>query len=356
MRGSRHVAAACALGAALLVPAIPLVAQEADGPAADAPRPTLTPSNVRPDAALASNQADGKVAFDASGSADSDGSIVLYEWDLDGDSVYETKTAAEPRVEHAYDPGTTLIAGVRVTDDAGASDDATAAVVVAAAAEPAGADADPAAPSASQTPAASGAALVPTGELGNEEPAAPRAVRSSRESADDDEEADDEAAEPRVVAAANGAVTITDFEFSPATVNVNVGDSVTWLNRGPTVHTATADDGSFDSGNLTRGKSYSRKFTKAGTVSYLCTPHPFMKGKVVVGGTGASGSGGGSGSGSGGESSGDDGAGDTAGAGTDSGSGSSGDLAKTGVDLIAWSLFGFSVLLFGAALRYRLTE
>jgi hypothetical protein len=105
---------------------------------------------------------------------------------------------------------------------------------------------------------------------------------------------------------------------------------------------------------MTRGKSYSHKFTKAGTFSYICTPHPFMKGKVVVGGAGASGSGGGSGSGSGGDSSGDDAAGDTAGAGADSGS--SGDLAKTGVDLIAWSLFGFSVLLFGAALRYRLTE
>ena len=356
MSGSRHFAAACALGAALLVPAIPLVAQEAEQPPADAPRPTLTSGNVSPDAALASSQSEGKVAFDASGSADPDGSIVLYEWDLDGDSIYETKTAAEPRVEHAYDPGTTLVAGVRVTDDAGASDDATAAVVVAAAPEPADGGAEPAAPSASQTPAASGAELVPTGELENEEPAEPRAVRSSRERADEDPgEADDEAGEPRVVAAANGAVTITDFEFSPTTVNVNVGDSVTWLNRGPTVHTATASDGSFDSGNMTRGKSYSYKFTKAGTYSYICTPHPFMKGKVVVGGAGASGSGGGSGDdGSDGGGSGDDTGGDTAGAGADSGS--SGDLAKTGVDLIAWSLFGFSVLLFGAALRYRLTE
>jgi plastocyanin len=346
------------VSAGLLVPAIPLVAQEADPPAADASRPTLTPSNVRPDAALSSSQADGRVAFDASASADSDGSIVLYEWDLDGDSAYETKTGAEPRVEHAYDPGTTLIAAVRITDDAGASDEATAAVVVAAAPEPAAPDAPAAAPdeapSAAQTPASSGAALVPTGELVDQEE--PRAVKSSRESARTDDEDDSaEESDPKVVAAASGSVTISDFEFSPTTVNVNVGDSVTWRNQGPTVHTATADDGSFDSGNLNKGQSYSHKFTKAGTISYLCKPHPFMKAKVVVAGAGASGSGGGSDSGSGSGSGGSGGgSGDAAGAGADSGS--SGDLAKTGADLIPWSLFGFSLLLFGIALRYRLTE
>jgi plastocyanin len=340
VRRSRHVVAACALGTALLVPAIPLAIAQ-DQPASDAPRPTLTPGNVRPDAALSSAQADGKVTFDASKSADSDGSIVSYEWDLDGDSVYETKTQGEPRTEHAYDPGTTLIASVRVTDDAGASDEATDAVVVAAApADPGPVDPGPVDP------------LVPTSNLSDDtaDAAEPRSVKSTRES--DTEPADDKA-DPTVVAAANGAVTIKDFEFVQTSVTVNVGDSVTWLNQGPTIHTATANDGSFDSGNLSKGKSYSHKFTKAGTFSYFCKPHPFMKARIVVTGAGSSGSGGSDSSGSGGSgSSGDDSSG-TAAAGADSGSGDS--LAKTGVDLIPWALFGFSLLAFGAAMRYTLT-
>src|SRR5829696_1339680 len=344
VRSTRHAAAACALGLALLVPAIPLTAQEADQPAPDSARPTLTPSNVSPDAALTAAESDGTVAFDASASADPDGSVVSYEWDLNGDSVYEKDTGAEPRVENAYEPGTTLIASVRVTDDAGASDDATAAVVVAAAPEPA------AEPAASPAPAEQ-APLVPTRELEDQPKPEPKAVKASREH--------DEAGDPPVNAAASKGVTISDFEFTPATVNVSVGDTVTWTNRGPTNHTATANNGSFDSGNLNRGQTYSRKFTAAGTFTYFCEPHPFMTGRVVVG-SGSSGGGSDSGSGSGGGgsggSSGSGGSGDAAGAGADSGStADSGGLAKTGVDLIPWSLFGFSLLVFGAAMRYRLT-
>ena len=349
MRRTRHVVAACALGTALLVPAIPLAIAQ-DDPAADAPRPTLTPGNVRPDAALSSTQADGKVTFDASESADSDGRVVAYEWDLDGDSVYETKTQGEPRAEHAYDPGTTLIASVRVTDDAGASDEATDAVVVAAApADPGTVDpgtVDPLVPAGTVDP------LVPANDLSDDSADAtePRSVKSTRES--DTEPAGDQA-DPTVVAAANGAVTIKDFEFVQTSVTVNAGDSVTWLNQGPTAHTATANDGSFDSGNLSKGKSFSHKFTKAGTYSYFCKPHPFMKARVVVTGAGSSGSGGSdSGGSSGSGSSGDAGSG-SAGATADSGSGDS--LAKTGVDLIPWALFGFSLFAFGAAMRYTLT-
>ncbi len=332
----------------MLVPAIPLAAQESGQAADEAAPPTLTPSNVSPAAALSSDQADGKVTFDASASSDPDGTIAAYDWDLDGDGVYETKTGTEPRTSRDYPAGTTLVAAVRVVDDAGASDDATAAVVVASA--PVEQDPAPAPASASDAP------LVPTSQLPAEPAAEPRAVRSSREDSDDEADAAP-AKEATVRAAANGAVTIRDFEFAPTTTTVNVGDSVTWLNQGPTVHTASANDGSFESGNLAKGKSFSHKFTKAGTFSYFCKPHPFMTAKVVVkaGGSGSSGSGS-SGAGSGSDS----GSGDTAGAtGSDagtSGSGSSGDLAQTGVDLLPWALFGFSLLAFGASLRYRLTD
>ena len=97
---------------------------------------------------------------------------------------------------------------------------------------------------------------------------------------DDGKSKDDQ--EPVAKAAASASVTITDFEFTPATVTVNEGDTVTWTNEGPTPHTATAEDGSFDTGNLNKGESGSATFDTAGTISYICTPHPYMKGKVVV--------------------------------------------------------------------------
>jgi plastocyanin len=209
---------------------------------------------------------------------------------------------------------------VRVTDAAGATDEATAAVEVEAVPE-----AEPEAARAAEP----------------DEPQEPEPVAKTNE--------------PTATAAASGSVRISDFEFGPSTININAGDSVTWNNRGPTNHTATANDGSFDSGNLNRGQSYTKRFDSAGTYSYICTPHPFMTGRVVVAGAGGgSGSGGGSGGGGGGsDDAGDAGASDSGAAGSGD-SGSSGDLAKTGVDLIAWSLFGFSLFAFGAALRWRL--
>src|SRR4051812_19358496 len=97
----------------------------------------------------------------------------------------------------------------------------------------------------------------------------------------------------RVKAAAAGSVTIKDFSFGPSSITVHVGDTVTWVNNGPTDHTATASNGSFDTGTLKKGQSASHTFSSAGTVSYICSIHPFMKGTVVVAAAGGGGSGGG---------------------------------------------------------------
>ena len=78
------------------------------------------------------------------------------------------------------------------------------------------------------------------------------------------------------------AVGIADFAFDPQEVRIKVGGTVTWTNNGPSVHTATADDGSFDSGSLSRGESFSQTFDTAGTYAYHCTPHPFMKATIIV--------------------------------------------------------------------------
>jgi LPXTG-motif cell wall-anchored protein len=83
-------------------------------------------------------------------------------------------------------------------------------------------------------------------------------------------------------AAGDPGDTITDFKFSPGTTTIHVGDTITWTNNGPSAHTATANNGSFDTGALTKGKSASHTFTQAGTFAYICTIHPFMHGTVVV--------------------------------------------------------------------------
>jgi LPXTG-motif cell wall-anchored protein len=159
--------------------------------------------------------------------------------------------------------------------------------------------------------------------------------------------------EPVATTAASASVTIRDFEFAPATVTINEGDTITWTNEGPTVHTATANDGSFDTGSLRKGESGSATFTSAGTIAYICTPHPNMEGTVVVqaasaGSDGGSGSGGSSDTGST-----DDGAvaGDDA-APTDSGSG----LPTTGMEALAIALLGLATLGLGLLLRRRREE
>lgn len=78
-------------------------------------------------------------------------------------------------------------------------------------------------------------------------------------------------------------VMIRDGAFEPSRINIHVGDTVRWTNNGQKVHTVTADDGSWDSGNLEPGKTYSHKFEKAGTFAYHCEPHKdLMKASIVV--------------------------------------------------------------------------
>jgi plastocyanin len=78
------------------------------------------------------------------------------------------------------------------------------------------------------------------------------------------------------------AVTIQNFAFSPASLTINVGDTVTWTNMDSATHTATATDGSFDTGNIAQGESGSITFDTAGTFNYICSIHPNMTGTIVV--------------------------------------------------------------------------
>jgi plastocyanin len=97
-----------------------------------------------------------------------------------------------------------------------------------------------------------------------------------------------------VHAAASTGVTIKNFAFAPSSSSVHVGDTITWTNQDTAPHTASASDGSFDTGTINKGKSGSHTFTKTGSFAYICSIHPSMKGTVTVAAAAATtGSGGG---------------------------------------------------------------
>jgi plastocyanin len=77
-------------------------------------------------------------------------------------------------------------------------------------------------------------------------------------------------------------VEIVDFSFKPGALKVATGTKVTFTNGDGFAHTATADDGSFDSGHLEKGQSFDFTFDKAGTYAYKCDIHNSMTGSIVV--------------------------------------------------------------------------
>jgi plastocyanin len=103
------------------------------------------------------------------------------------------------------------------------------------------------------------------------------------------EEADSEAGEesesepaPSGEASKSEKVDIVEFTYQPDPVVVQVGGKVIWQNQDTAPHTATADDGSFDTGTIEKGKIGSETFKEAGTFTYFCEIHPTMHGTVEV--------------------------------------------------------------------------
>jgi len=77
-------------------------------------------------------------------------------------------------------------------------------------------------------------------------------------------------------------VHIRDDAFVPATLTIHAGEAVTFVNDDDDAHTATADDGGWDSEGLSQKQRWTHVFAKAGTVAYHCTVHPMMHGTIVV--------------------------------------------------------------------------
>jgi len=85
-------------------------------------------------------------------------------------------------------------------------------------------------------------------------------------------------------AAANGVtVEVQDFQFVPPSVTVPVGGTVRFIFVGQAPHSATADDGSFDSGILNNGQEFSVTLSAAGTIAYHCALHGVAGGGGMAG-------------------------------------------------------------------------
>lgn len=89
------------------------------------------------------------------------------------------------------------------------------------------------------------------------------------------------------VLAAGAGVTINNYRFTPKSIAVKPGTTITWTNRQEDDdHTVTADDGSFDTGVIKHaGGSAQLTFSTEGTFAYHCKIHPTMHGTVVVSAT-----------------------------------------------------------------------
>jgi plastocyanin len=77
-------------------------------------------------------------------------------------------------------------------------------------------------------------------------------------------------------------VKIDNFSFTPASITVTAGTTVTWTNRDDIPHTVVSDDKVFKSKVLDTDEKFSYTFSKPGTYPYFCSVHPKMTGKIVV--------------------------------------------------------------------------
>jgi plastocyanin len=75
---------------------------------------------------------------------------------------------------------------------------------------------------------------------------------------------------------------IAELAYRPATLTVAAGTVIEWVNRDELMHTVTADGGAFDSGEIQPGGRWTHRFDTPGRFSFHCTPHPFMRGVVIV--------------------------------------------------------------------------
>jgi plastocyanin len=233
------------------------------------------------------------------------------------------------------------IPAISLAQDAGTTTDATTTTTTTTPTVPA----DPGTPQTDPSPEGAGAGTPtePRDGSGTGEP-----VIGDRSPADAPSGGGSYRATPKAHKSASASVTMGDLFFSPASVSIAAGDTVTWHNTGQAPHNATADDGSFKTPTLNNGQSASHTFTQAGTFSYICTIHPNMKGTIRVLSSGGGGGGGGSGASPSSSSSGSTEASAVASPGA---AGDANTLPMTGMAVGGLALVGFGLLALGLIAR-----
>lgn len=80
----------------------------------------------------------------------------------------------------------------------------------------------------------------------------------------------------------NHTVEIKELVFSPKTLKVKPGDTITWTNLDMVPHTATSLSGSWDSGSLKMGESFTLTISDGMQLDYFCAFHPMMKANIEI--------------------------------------------------------------------------
>jgi plastocyanin len=80
----------------------------------------------------------------------------------------------------------------------------------------------------------------------------------------------------------SGARSLTTTAYSPNPISVSVGTTIMWVNNDSTAHTATSNNGAFDTGAISAGGSFSKQFSTAGSFPYHCSFHPGMVATINV--------------------------------------------------------------------------
>ena len=82
---------------------------------------------------------------------------------------------------------------------------------------------------------------------------------------------------------AEHVIEIKNFAYNPIELKIKKGDTIIWVNKDSAWHTVTSDNGNeLKSKLLNKEESYTHSFMEAGTFDYHCTPHSYMKGKIIV--------------------------------------------------------------------------
>jgi plastocyanin len=89
--------------------------------------------------------------------------------------------------------------------------------------------------------------------------------------------------------AGTSKITITSSAYSPASLTIVSGSTVTWTNSDNTAHTVTTEDGTINSGDIAPGSSYSKTFMATGTYNYHDTHNTALVGVVIVSASSGSG-------------------------------------------------------------------